>query len=115
MTIKVKDELVWEEISHHVLNRTTNEIANLHHAELLYYKNDAVLVHASFHLQEVTTGATPYSLTLVSRINVSPDVLRLEFSETRLIGNYATFEEACEYANYYFYKHLHSKHTNHPT
>jgi hypothetical protein len=43
-----KDELIWEEVNHHVLNRVTAEVANMFHAEALYYKNDDLSVRSTF-------------------------------------------------------------------
>lgn len=109
----VKDELVWEEVNHHVLNRVTAEIVNMLHAEVFYYKNDDLSVRATFKLQELKEGTKPYGLNLICYTHVGPDLLRLEFNENKHIGDYETLAEAKEAAHHYFYKHLHPKHSHH--
>ncbi|AUR51555.1 hypothetical protein [Aquella oligotrophica] len=108
-----KDELIWEEVNHHVLNRVTAEVVNMFHAEALYYKNDDLSVRSTFKLQEKKEGDKPYSVNLVSYTHVGPDLMRLEFTETRHIGDYGSIEEAKEAVHHYFYKHLHPKHSHH--
>lgn len=108
-----KSELVWEEISHHVLNRITSEITNILQSEIFYYKNDEVSVRATFKLQEMKSGERPFNLNLVSYTHISPDVLRLEFTETKHLADYATLEEAQIGAQNYFNSHYHPKQHHH--
>lgn len=108
-----KDELTWEEVNHHVLGRVNTEVVNMLHAELFFYKNDDLSIRSTFKVQENKTGTKPFGLNLVSYSHIGPDLLRLEFTETRHIGDYETLEEAKQAAHYYFYKHLHPKHSHH--
>ena len=107
------DVLKWEEVSHHVLNRVGLNVLQILQAEIFYYKNEEILVRATLKLQELNSGDKPWGLNITSYTHVQPDVLRLEFTETKHIGDYETLEEAKSAALTYFNHHHNSKY-HHP-
>ena len=108
-----EESLHWEEVSHHVLNRVNLGVVKILQAEIFYYKNEELSVRATLKLQELNSGEKPFGLNITSYAHVHPDVLRLEFSETKHIGDYQTLEEAKEAAQIYFNHHHHTKY-HHP-
>ena len=105
----VKDELTWEEVTHHVLNRVNTQVANVLHAEILYFKNDEVSLRSTIKIQELVNAENSFSLSISNYAHVSPDILRLEFNESKHIGDYATLEEAKIAAQTYYNHHHHAK------
>lgn len=104
-----KDILKWEEVSHHVLNRVNLNVTKILQAEIFYYKNEEISIRATLKLQELNNGDKPFGLNITSYAHVQPDVLRLEFTETKHIGDYETLEEAMSAAQIYYNRHHNSK------
>lgn len=105
-----EDPLQWEEVSHHVLDRVNSKVARVLQAEIFYYKNDEISVRATMKLQELNIGdKSSFALNITNYAHVHPDILRLEFTETKHIGDYETLGEAKEAAQIYFNHHHHTK------
>ena len=103
----VIDQLKWEELTHHVLNRVNTQVVQVLCAEILAYKNEAVTLRSTIKIQELLEAELPFNLSISSYAHLNPDLLRLEFNEAKHIGDYATLAAAQMAAQTYYNHHHH--------
>lgn len=102
-----KNQLEWEEINHYQEFSKLDTVLSILQAEIFYYKNDEITVRSTIKIIEHSKLQQPFKVHIDSYSHVHPDLVRMEFSDRKQIGEFDTLDEAKFAAQNHFNHHHH--------
>lgn len=106
-----KDTLEWQEIHHEQFARL-DTIMSVFQAEVFYYNNDQITVRSTIKIIEHSNRNKNFELVTNSYSHVHPELIRLEFTDGKQLGEYETLDEAKFAAQTHFNHHNHVKYNH---
>lgn len=104
-----KDKLEWAEVQHHEDFARLDTVLSVLQTEVFYYKNDEVTIRATIKIIEHSDREQPFEVLSNSYAHVHPEMIRMELSDSKKLGNFVNLEEAKDAAQVYFNHHHHTK------
>lgn len=104
-----KDSLEWSELQHHEDFARLDTVVSILQAEVFYYKNDEITIRATFKIVEHNHRADNFEVLTNSYAHIHPELIRMEFTDGKKLGDFNNLEEAKDAAQSYFNHHHHTK------